>query len=71
MDQAKVKEVHTHSSPECTGVAGNNKQSITPLCLKHKGFIMWNWVFTKLSSAGKIGFKAGAVFSENGTSESD
>ena len=47
-------------------------QSTTLLCLKHKRiYYVELGVHKIVRGAGKIGFKAGAVFSENGISEGD
>lgn len=47
-------------------------QSTTLLCFKHKRIhCVELGVHKTVRGAGKIGFRAGAVFSENGTSEGD
>ena len=47
-------------------------QSTTLLCFKHKRiYYVELGVHKTVRGGGKIGFRAGAVFSENGTSEGD
>lgn len=71
--QAKVKRgAYTLFSRMHTELLVITNQSITPLCLKHKRiYYVELGVHKIVRGAGKIGFKAGAVFSENGTSEGD